>query len=164
MPELTQFQINSMRSRISVEVVANHLANGTLMQTSQSKIDAEVETILARQIEAATRSTYETPAVPSPMNAATLAGAVAVMDRAMCPPAPPAPAATYQPPAPRTESPRLPAGVFRAPPGSRIHPDGKIRTLGGGTFTPCSASGVRLHMAKSEPYPVPDWVCCKADG
>lgn len=162
MSNLSEYEKSSLRSRISTEVVAEHLARGTLMQTPQSAIDAEVETILARQIEAATRPAYETPAVPSPMNATALAGAVAIMDSAMRQPAPPTPAATYQPPAPRAESPRLPAGIFQAPPGSRIHPDGKIRTLDGKTFTPCSASGVRLHMGKSEPYPCPDWVCCRA--
>lgn len=72
----------------------------------------------------------------------------------------PAPAATPS----ATAAPGLPPGVFPAPPGSRIHPDGKIRTLDGKTFTPCSASGVRLHMGKSEPYTCPDWVFCKFDG
>lgn len=164
MSNLSEYEITSMRSRISTEVVSEHLARGTLMETPQSAIDAEVETRLARQIDAATRPVYATPAVPTPMSATALADAISTMDRAMRPPAPPAPAATYQPPAPRAESPRLPAGIFRAPPGSRIHPDGKVRTPDGKTFTPCSASGIRLHMAKAEPYPAPGWVLCKADG
>lgn len=72
----------------------------------------------------------------------------------------PVPAAT---PA-ATAAPGLPPGVLKPPAGSRIHPDGLIRALGGQTFKPCTASGVRLHMAKREPYACPDWVCCKADG
>lgn len=88
-----------------------------------------------------------------------LAGTPSPTAAALSPQPKPAPAA----PLPTaTAAPGLPPGILRAPPGSRIHPDGKVRTPNGDTFTPCSISGVALHMSKPEPYPAPDWILCKA--
>lgn len=157
MSDLTQFQINSMRRDITVEVVGETMTSNA----TKAQIEAEVDRRLSLRIEAASRTSWEPPS--QAQIDANINHSMAIMNAAIAPPAPAAPAATYQPPAPRAESPRLPAGIFPAPPGSKIHPDGKIRTLDGRTFTPCSASGVKLHMNKSEPYTCPDWVCCKPD-
>lgn len=74
----------------------------------------------------------------------------------------PSPTAAALPTAPRAESPRLPAGVFRAPRGSRIRTDGMIITPDGKSYSACDSNGNRLHVGGKAEKDAPDWVFCKA--
>lgn len=162
MSNLSQHQIDSIRRDINLEVLAETMTSNI----TKKQVDTEVERRLQLQIGRMTLDQY--PCVfnsQKDMDPTDLAKAMTIMDQAMRPPAPPAVAAVAAvaaPPAPRMEYPILPTGIFPAPPGSRILPDGRIALPDGQTYTAVNASGQNLHLQKKEPYACPEWVYCKA--
>ncbi|QXP83011.1 hypothetical protein [Methylococcus sp. Mc7] len=159
MSNLSQHQIDSMRRDINLDVLAETMTSNITKQ----QVDTEVERRLQLQIGRMTLDQY--PCIfnnQKDMDDAAFANSMAIMEQAINPPAPPAHAAVAAPPAPRMEYPRLPTGVFPAPPGSRILPGGRIALPDGQTCKAVDSVGTALHMGKKEPYPCPEWVYCQA--